>query len=187
MMTKNTHRFPDGAKIAARFSPAIVALISGTLLFGPAALLARLGLGATVENHRQPIGTACLVSMATLLIAQVLPWTFGALGPRWRQSSQRRKGKQRLSDLTRSEKNILNQYISRDTRTLMLDGKSGTTAALQHAGIIYQAEDLNETAAGLAFHIQPWAWRHLQNNRHVLENAGSPTQRLSEWRTRRRS
>lgn len=184
-MTKNTRTFLLGARLAARTAVAAIAVASGTLLFGPLWLITRMGLRELVTTHRESIGLGCLASTATLLVTQVFPWGIRVVLGHLKEWSDFRKGKKRLHDLTRSEKNILNQYVSRDTSTLVLDGKSGATMALQRDGIICRTSELEntseETSIGLIFTIVPWAWNYLRTNRRVLEGPETSPTRLSDW------
>ena len=169
---------PASRWMVARFLPAVVALASGIPLFGPAALVARLGLSDIVNRRRTGIGLTFLISVVIFLVAQVLPWGFMALR---RQASawwQQRQGRKRLHELTRSEKNLLKQYVTRETRTLVLDPSSSATSALLMAGIIHRAVELDDKALGLAFNIESWALAYLKSNRQLLETSEVSSARL---------
>ena len=174
------------ARLAARSVVAAIAVASGILLLGPPWLIARMGLQEVVSARRELIGLGCLAATAALLVTQVLPWSIALVTRRLEQWSDFKKGKKRLHDLTRSEKNILKQYLARESRTLVLDGRSSATVALQRTEVITRTGDLEDTLTGMTFTISPWAWNYLRTNRHILETSESSPTRLSDWRDRRR-
>lgn len=153
------------------FAPAVIAVATGTVLFGPAALLSRLGLLDLLNRYRPVIGVICLLSAAILLVAQLAPLLLKAGRRGLRTWWWQRKGRTHLHDLTRSEKNLLKQYVSRATGTLVLDPSTSATSALLVAGVICRATELDDKALGLAFNIQPWALSYLRNNPQLLETS----------------
>lgn len=178
VVSKGSRSAWPGTLTAARFVPPVLALVTAIPLFGPSALVSRLGLLELVSRYRAALGITCLVSGVVVLVAQVLPAGFAALRrqltERWRQ----RNGRKRLQELTRSEKNLLKQYVTRETRTLVLDPSSSATSALLLSGIISRAVELDDKALGLAFNIESWAWVYLKSNRQLLETSEVSSPRL---------
>lgn len=170
MVTTPSQKTPSLVKTGLRFVPATLGLAAVALLFGPSHFVARLGLSSLLERYRAPLGLCALVCLAAL-VAQLVPFAFG-LVRRWLMERWgRRRGRKRLRALTRSERNLLKQYLSRQTYTLVLDVSSGATSALLLAGIIHRSVELDDGSLGLAFNIQPWALTYLRDNRHLLETS----------------
>jgi hypothetical protein len=186
-MTKHTRTFLVGARLVVASAAGTIAIASGALLFGLPRLLPRFGLDGLVTAYREIIGLCCLVSTTTLLVTYVLPWTARVTMRQLKGSSNLRKGQKRLQVLTRSEKNILNQYVSRQTRVLVLDSRSGATAALQKAGVISRTGASEDPWTGQTFTIAPWAWNYMRVNRSVLHHTGNSLTQLSDWRADRRA
>lgn len=177
-MTKSSPRSSNALTALARLAPAVVVVSTAIVLLAPAALLVRLGLREAVDGHRAAIGLTAVISAATLLVAQVFPWIFLAVRKEILRWWQQRRGKRRLHELTRSEKNLLKQYLTRETRTLVLDPSSSATSALLLDEIIYRAAELDDKALGLAFNIQPWVWSFLKDRRSLLETSEVSSARI---------
>ena len=186
-MPKHTRTWLFGARLVVASAAGTIAVASGALLSGLPRLAPRLGLQGVVEAYREVIGLCCLVSLATLLVTQVLPWMARVATRHLRAWSDLRKGRKRLRSLTRSEKNILNQYISRQTRVLVLDSRSGATVALQKAGVISRQGASVDPWTGQTFSISPWALNYVSTNRSLLAHTGNSLTELSDWRADRRA
>jgi Super-infection exclusion protein B len=186
-MTKHTRTFLFGARLMVASAAGTIAIASAALLFGLPRLLPRFGLDGLVTTYRQVIGLSCLVSTTTLLVTQVLPWTARVTIRHLKARLDLRKGRKRLQVLTRSEKNILNQYVSRQTRVLVLDSRSGATAALQKAGVISRTSESEDPWTGQNFTIAPWAWNYVRTNSGVLRQTGNSLTEMSDWRASRRA
>jgi hypothetical protein len=160
-------------------------LATGVLLFGPASLIDRLGLSGLMRARRDLVGAVCVMAASVLLVTQLLPLGFMALVRRVRGRVELRKGTQRLRDLSRSEKNLLNQFLARNRQMLVLDVESTATRALQRDGIIDRATDREDGETGLGFTLRPWARAYLRDNVHLVENerASGPA-RVTDIRTR---
>ena len=74
------------------------------------------------------------------------------------------RGKKRLKDLTKVEKEILRCYIEKDTMTQTFFCTDGAVLALEYAHIIYRASSLSQGHTNFPFNIQPWARQHLNRN-----------------------
>lgn len=167
--------------------PAALTLAAGILLFGPASLIERLGFAALMRTRRDLVGAVCVMAFSVLVVNQLLPMGVRALVRGIRRRAELRKGTRRLRDLNRSERNLLNQFLTRNRMALVLDAASGATRALQRDGIIDRADDPDgeQDEAGLTFTLRPWAREYLRDNVHLLENdRGSGPARVTDIRTR---
>jgi hypothetical protein len=163
-------RFGD---VVVRSLPAAITLATGIVLFGPAWLVERLGLATLLRERRDLVGAVCVMALSVLIVAQALPLGVMTLVRKVRRRVELRKGVRRLAELSRSEKNLLNLFLSRNRATLMLDPKSAATQALQRDRIIDRAAELDESQevdAGLAFTLRPWIREYLRVNVHLVEN-----------------
>jgi hypothetical protein len=148
------------------FVPAALALSAGALVFAPGTLIGRVGLLDFAVAHRSLLGAITLTSSA-ILVGLLIPLGFRGV----KRALWSRKARRRLRALTRSERNLLNQYLTRKTAILVLDGGSGATSSLLAAGIIRRMIEPRDPALGSGFAIAPWAFAYLRENRHLLENA----------------
>lgn len=181
-MAKHARTFLDAAQLAVGSAAAAVAVASGALVLGLPRLGPRIGIGRFVGANRAFMGWCFLISATALLIVQVLPWALPLATSRLMARAALRRGKKHLRRLTRSEKNILNQYVSRRARTLVLDSRSNATVALQNAGVIKRAADTEDPWTGLPFTITPWAWNYVRTHGELLHHPDSSLSRLSDWR-----
>jgi len=78
------------------------------------------------------------------------------------------RGKKRLEDLTRAEKEILRGYIENDTMTQTFDCRDGSVLALENEHIIYRASEIGMESMDFPFNIQPWARQYLKRNPGLL-------------------
>jgi hypothetical protein len=175
------------AGVVGRSLPAALTLATGILLFGPASLVGRLGLAGLMSARRDLVGAVCVMAFSVLVVTQLLPLGVGALVRRLRHRVEFRKGTRRLRDLSRSEKNLLNQFLARNRQMLVLDVESTATRSLQRDGIIDRVKDMEEGETGLGFTLRPWARAYLRDNVHLVENertSGSGPARVTDIRTR---
>jgi hypothetical protein len=156
--------------VVVRSMPAAITLATGIVLFGPASLVERLGWAELVRVRRDLIGAVCVMAFSVLVVTQLLPLGFTALVGGVRRRVQVRKGTRRLRELNRSEKNLLNQFLARGQKMLILDMNSAATRALHRDGIIDRAAELDESETSLAFTLRPWAREYLRDNVHLIEN-----------------
>ena len=156
--------------VVVRSLPAAITLATGIVLFGPASLVQRLGWAELVHTRRDLIGAVCVMAFSVLVVAQLLPLGFLAVVGAVRRRIQFRKGTRRLAELSRSEKNLLNQFLARGQKMLILDMNSSATRGLHRDGIIDRAAELDESETSLAFTLRPWAREYLRDNVHLVEN-----------------
>jgi len=161
---------PPRSGVVVRSLPAAITLATGILLFGPAPVIERLGLAGLLRTRRELVGAVCVMAFSVLMVTQILPLGLRSLVGTLRRRVEFRRGTRRLRDLSRSEKNLLNQFLARNRMTLMLDGKSGATRALLHDGIIDRAAEMDESETALAFTLRPWVREYLRINVELVEN-----------------
>lgn len=150
--------------------PGAITFATGIVLFGPASLVERLGWTDLLSTRRDLIGAVCVMAFSVLVVAQLLPLGFFAVVRAVRRRVELRKGTRRLRELSRSEKNLLNQFLARGQKMLILDMNSGATRALHRDGIIDRAAEMDESETSLAFTLRPWVREYLRDNVHLVEN-----------------
>jgi len=160
-------RLLDAIKLAPRYLLA-VALATGALLLGPAALTDAIGLSGIVAKFRAWFGAALLFSVA-LLAAHALAPVGSWIRAQFDWWVQLRAGRRRLRQLTPDEKQILSRYILEDTRTQSLSIMDGTVKELEAMGIIRRASSLGHGPWGFAYNIQPWAWTELRKHPDLVD------------------
>jgi hypothetical protein len=89
------------------------------------------------------------------------------------QKSREEKASQRvlqnrLHSLSKSEKNVLRGYITKNTKSLVLSYMDGVANGLELTRIIYRSSTLGSDS-GFAYNIQPWAWEYLKKNPDLLK------------------
>jgi hypothetical protein len=144
-----------------------LAIATGLLVLAPLTWLEAFGLDAFVSEYRPYIGAIFLVCLSVSLVsglAAVLRFykAWFVAGFRIRQ------GKLHLKQLTPGEKELLAHYIDNQTRSQMLPLESGVVQMLVSRFIIQRASNMG-TIYGFDYVIQPWAWEHLNKNRHLLD------------------
>ena len=153
-------------KLAPSVAWSFVVLI-GMMLWGPDWFRSGLGLEAFITEYRNYLGMFFLLSL------------IGGLTPIWRVVGKKvceiqfvHFGKKRLKDLTPDEKAILNGFIAQNTKTQKLNTSDGVAMGLAKESIIYQSTRTGHPTPGGAvfgYNIQPWAWKFLRKNPHLLE------------------
>ena len=141
-------------------------LVTALLLFGPDTLLGYLSLQPLVQLYRPWLGVGLLLC-AALLVSQGLAWVFtnpaSAVNDWW--MVWRLQG--RLRDLSPPEKEVLRKYVDQQTTTLTFPLNDGVISDLVGKGILRQASNVSYSFS-FAYNLQPWAWRYLRRNPHVL-------------------
>lgn len=97
-----------------------LAAICGVLVFAPPSVLEHLGLKSVVETLRGWIGFG-FIAFSILLFAHFAAWLFGFISPRIKDWHIIRLHRKRLHQLDAVEKQLLAEFIAKDTRTLRLD------------------------------------------------------------------
>jgi Super-infection exclusion protein B len=167
---KERGKAPGSSGAVMRSLPAALTLATGILLFSPVPVVERLGLAGLLRLRRDLVGAVCVMALSVLVVAQLLPLGFWTLVGTLRRRAEFRRVTRRLRDLSRSERNLLNQFLARDRPMLILDVKSGATRALLGEGIIDRAAELDESETSLAFTLRPWVREYLRVNVELVEN-----------------
>ena len=146
--------------------PILVA--ASILLFGPVEFLNIIGLEKFLGEYRMWVGVAWLASAALLASRLLTPivkflrrWVF--------EKNWVRHGKNRLQQLTPTEKEILRGFVFYNTRSQYLDFQNGDVKGLERERIIVMASNTGNLPQGFAYNIQPWAWEYLNENPQLLE------------------
>jgi hypothetical protein len=156
-------------KIPARYSFGVAVVLS-IVLFAPPDLINEIGLLEYRESSRVYFGVSLLVCLA-VVIANITKSTTNYILKKYRTRMFIGAGKKRLKTLTNEEKEILREYILRQTRTIHLDHRSGVVSGLVTSGIIYRSSNISSWEHGsfaFAHNIQPWAWNYLNKNHSYL-------------------
>lgn len=141
-----------------------VAITAGALLFLPDAGINTLGLARRLQDNREYVGAALLISIA-LLLAQGL--VAGLVLIKHFYLKQKRRGE--LTKLTPEEKAYLILYIADQKNTLYFRIQDGIAIGLEAKGIIYRSSTVGDLDSGFAFNMWPWARAYLSKNRQLLE------------------
>ena len=137
-------------------------IVFGILIFSSEATLEQFGLKVLITEYRPYIGVAFLLTLALTLVNSVSA-TWKYIYPWIAEAYWIRIGKKRLQNLNPEEKQILNYYIQKQTRSQNLPIQNGAVNALQKEKIIIQGSPLG-SLHGFDFIMQPWAWEYL--NKH---------------------
>jgi hypothetical protein len=78
------------------------------------------------------------------------------------------RGKKRLRDLTRTEKEILKDYLEQDSMTQAFDCRNGSVIALENEHILYRASEISLEDLNFPFNLQPWARQYLRQHPELL-------------------
>ncbi len=138
------------------------------LLFVPAQLIARLGVGELVASYRPWLGLSWLV-VVSLLIARSL----AALGPpisrKLEQFIRLRKGYKQLRNLTPGEKEFVARYLRTYSCTQGGSFESGVVRGLEERNIIKRSSSFSFYPPYFAYNIQSWAWEYILKNPGCLD------------------
>lgn len=97
-------------------------------------------------------------------------------GNKWWLSRKTKRGREKvLSSISRSEKQILVQYLINDVTTLAFDARDGVVNGLIARGILYKASTLsNPLSIDFDVNIQPWAWQYLNDHPEIMDGIIAP-------------
>ena len=136
-------------------------------IIAPDSLLLKLGVLNIRESSKQWLPIVFWLSLA-LLISHAFFGLFPFFKGRLNGWIIVHRGKKRLNDLTREEKEILRGYVEGNTMTQTFDCTDGAVLALENEHIIYRASELSQGFTDFPFNIQPWARQHLNKNARLL-------------------
>lgn len=161
-----------------KLNPSIVFVItvfSAAILYLPASVLEPLGFVNLRETYR-PYIVILFIGSLTILLAYLLGWT-GLKGYQWVSKFHwRKKIKQKLTELSPEQKRILNEFISNNTRSAILDYSDGEVLELLNNRIIsiptrtplwYSRESASDFDT--AVNLSPWVYQYLKQHPNVLK------------------
>ncbi|MCY9588641.1 hypothetical protein PC41400_07965 [Paenibacillus chitinolyticus] len=143
-----------------------IVLASAAMLFLPVDILKQLGIDPFTVKYKTWIGLTFIISFCFLITHLIYKFTTFVTG----KNGDRKLHKFRikyLHGLTEEEKVILRYYLFHNTRSQKLDLFNGVVSGLIHTQVIYQASSVGDYY-GFACNIQPWAWKYLKKNTHLL-------------------
>lgn len=140
-----------------------IALFCTVAIVTPDALLRDIGFLPYTGSARQWLYIVLLFCVS-LLISHLLFGLSSVFKGRLNGWIIVHRGKKRLKNLTKAEKEILRDYIKGDTMTQAFECTDGAVLALEYEHIIYRASVLSQEFTDFPFNIQPWARQHLQRN-----------------------
>jgi hypothetical protein len=146
----------------------ILCVITSIMLFSGDDLLFKLGLVKAKESLQVWIGLVWLISVSTLLAETIFPsckWCYQKV--KWHFNL--RTYQQRLHDLTIEEKELLAEYIEKNTRTTSINYSNGVAKELESAKVIRRASNMSHYHDVFPYNIQPWAWEYLTKNPDLLK------------------
>ena len=142
-------------------------ILIGALVASMALLLLKNKIGIP-EKYIWKIWV-CLIFSASMLVAIgiVKGYEYNL------NKSHEKKLYSRLEFLTPKEKEFLNVFIEKNTRTRFVGGRNWvdvrTASVLENDGIIYRAETFNESKSGCVFNINNKHFIFLQKNPELLK------------------
>lgn len=148
----------DGFK---RITPALIAvsLLTGMILFLPKSVLERMQLGELPILWSRIIGIIFLLSVA-LIITILISEVGSVIIKRWKNRRLRDNLKKKYKTLSHRQKNIVQQLLKSENKSVQLDKNSGDTIYLLQIGFIHQPTQVvtygwNDEMV-LTYVPQPW-------------------------------
>lgn len=148
----------DGFK---RITPALIAvsLLTGMILFLPKSVLERMQLGELPILWSRIIGIIFLLSVA-LIITILISEAGSVIIKRWKNRRHRDNLKKKYKTLSHRQKNIVQQLLKSENKSVQLDKNSGDTIYLLQIGFIHQPTQVvtygwNDEMV-LTYVPQPW-------------------------------
>jgi hypothetical protein len=159
------HWFSQFVKVA-RYPVAALALASGFALFAPASALSILGLVQAVDDGRRWIGTAFLVSTATLLTDGFnAVWKFCASSLEDHRHAKLVQNS--LKHLTEDEKRCLRPFIENNLASVNFAATDGVARGLCAKGLLYLPSSMGHMFA-FPYNIRPPARQYLLDHPDLL-------------------
>jgi len=149
---------------------AALAVAAGVLLFGPATLIAALGVTEFLASYRMWVGVVFLVALL-IVLARFFERAGRRIARWWRTRRSLKRWKERLENLSPAEATVLAGYIHGKTRTLYFLPTDGVIGGLEAEHIIFRASNMGDMINGFAYNIQPWALKHLKKHPGLLSEA----------------
>ncbi|WP_054114300.1 super-infection exclusion protein B [Marinagarivorans algicola] len=146
----------------------ILCIITSIILFSGDKLIAVLSLTEAKKSLQIWIGLVWLISVSTLVAEVGFP-LFKWITQKIKRHSNLKKYQQRLHALTIEEKELLSEYINRNTRTISINYSNGVVKELEFEMVIRMASNIAYYHDVLPYNIQPWAWDYLTKNPGLLK------------------
>lgn len=145
-----------------------VVLFSIIAIIIPSGVLAKINL-LEIRNENLSLIWVALIASLCLLISRSFFSLFPVFKGRLNGQIIVHRGKKKLKNLTKAEKEILNKYIQNDTMTQTFDCTDGTVLALEYEHIIYRASIISQGFTDFPYNIQPWVRYYLLKNPSLLK------------------
>ncbi|ETJ47403.1 superinfection exclusion B family protein [Pseudoalteromonas agarivorans] len=146
----------------------ILCVITSIMLFSGDELLSKLALVEAKKSLQIWIGLVWLISVSVLLAEIIFP-TFKWISQKIKRHFNLKDYQQRLHALTAEEKELLSEYIDRNTRTTSIKYSNGVAKELESAMVIRRASNMAHYHDVFPYNIQPWAWDYLNKNPELLK------------------
>ncbi len=131
-----------------------LALAAGLVLIAPPSILASLGMTEVIQSGRWVVGGVFIGSISALA-AQGISWA-GSRSSGWiRENVQMRRRRVKLESLSPAEREVMQGYLLRETKTQEMSFSDGLPAGLEAAQIIYRASSLGRGFDEFAYNIEP--------------------------------
>lgn len=150
------------------FLPLLAASFFG--LFAPLDILEFLGIAFWRAEGKPYLGTIFVISAAvtgTHYGASIVHWVVNE----YREFLKLRAAQSRLKSLSIEEKKFLAWYLENDSHIQTCWVHNGVAATLRSERIVYVAVEKGMTDS-FPFTIQPWAWKYLKKNQHLVALVG---------------
>ena len=137
----------------------------------PAEILNKIALLELRNEYNTLIWIAIFLSLS-LLFSHFLFQSFPFFSGLIKNQKDNYLGRQRLKNLTKDEKTILNKYFEENKRVQEISIYHGIKAGLINFGIIYQSSNAIQPAHHtLEYSISSWAYKYLKKHPELLEGA----------------
>jgi len=159
-------KYLEAVKLSPKYLTPVV-FVSGFLLFAKREILGVFGLADFSAKYRPYIGGVFLLATA-LVLSHWLISLYGWFANRRLWSGRIKRSSKRLHNLTHEEREILREYVGRNTRTQYLHLENGVASGLELEHIIFRSSNVGNLMDGWAYNIQPWAWDYLNEHPELL-------------------
>lgn len=146
-----------------------VAVASGTLVFAPAPMVAKLGMDKFVADYRSWLGLALVVSCA-YLFAHAVVFLARDVRDKFETRAIRKAQIEYLKGLAPDEKSRLAPYIEDQRSSVVYQITDGVVRELVAKGILFRSSNVGR-GTGFSFNIQPWARIEIEKNPSLLDGA----------------
>ena len=155
----------------------VLSVTTGFIIFLPDSVVQKMGLFQIRSTFLPYISIIFLISTA-LFTTQSSVKGFAWFRARRKKESDLRSRLKSLETLTREERDILRNFIERQSMTQRLNVDSGVINGLMMKGIIYRAADRATSGFadnnyygrvyGCDHNMQAWAWEYLNKHPQLL-------------------